>query len=76
MESTLKYNKNCYNLSTIGDGSVIDWSPNMTKEKIFVIQPSVNVPELFYWRWNDTHYQWCGPMLMIAEYFAKFINAK
>ena len=25
---------------------------------------------------NDTHYQWCGPMMLIAKYFALWKNAR
>ena len=68
---------NCYNLSTIDDKSdVIDWTlnngTNITLETI--AYPYLR--DIIYNKFNATHYQWCGPMLLIAEYFAKWINVK
>ena len=32
--------------------------------------------DISYQAINDTHYQWCGPMMLIAQYLAKWINAR
>ena len=33
-------------------------------------------PDLIYRDVNDTHYQWCGPYIHLAEYFAKFTRTR
>ena len=33
-------------------------------------------PDIVYRQLNATHYQWCGPFLHMAEYFAKFTNTR
>ena len=32
--------------------------------------------DISYQAINDTHYKWCGPMMLIAKYLAKWSNAK
>ena len=75
MENLLKNRFNCFNLSTIGDGSIINFNNDSSSDEV------VNVmayPDFFqnYIQFNETHYQWCGPMLLIIEYLAKFTNTK
>ena len=68
---------NCYNLSTIDDRSdVIDWTLNNSSDTIIESTAYPYLTELIYTQFNATHYQWGGPMLLIAEYFAKWTNVK
>lgn len=82
MELFLKERKDCYNFDESIDGSVINWSNKNTTDPLIEIQPSAYPSDLIYFEWitTDIHknsilnYQWCGPMMMIAEYFSKFLN--
>ena len=77
MDKIMKHRKNCYNLSRIDDGSVIDWNPNQTiNDFVIDIQPYIYTPDLIYVQFNETHYQWCGPMLVIVETLAMFAGAR
>ena len=67
--------KNCYNLSTIGDKSIVDWSGNNSRE-IITVMPYPQIPMLFYEQWDPNNYQWCGPMLLFVEYLSRFSNVK
>ena len=67
--------KNCYNLSTIGDQSIVDWSGSNATE-IISVMPYPNIPDLFYKEWDQNNYQWCGPMLLYLEYLSRFSNVK
>ena len=64
----------CYELSAIGDNNVIDLTHKNSSEVIDVMP----YPYLFlsFKQLNDTHYRWCGPALLLVEYFAKFTNTK
>ena len=70
------YKSNCYNLSSIGNGSIVDWLPDRNVSRIIDVQPNPFFTNLRFKRFNATHYQWCGPMLMIVEYFARITNVK
>ena len=73
MENIVNNRFNCFNLS-IGDGSIIDFNSDKTSDIINVMA----YPDIFqnYVQFNQTHYQWCGLMLPIVEYFAKFTNTR
>ncbi len=74
MDVIIEKKNNCYNMS---EGQfVIEWANNKSTDEIIEIVAYPIIPQLFYNEWNDTHYQWCGPMLLIVEYFAKFTNTK
>ena len=65
----------CYDLSR--DNNVIDWvDQNNTTLDIIDVVGLEFYPDLTYKAINDSHYQWCGPMLYFAEYFARFTNKK
>ena len=68
MENIMRQTTNCYDLSDNDD--FIDW--NNSSGEIINAESYVNSPNMIYNVLNDTHYQWCGPVIMIAEYFAKF----
>ena len=67
---------NCFNLSTIGDGSIFDYSdPNSTNELVHILSIATH-PNFLFNEFNSTHYQWCGPMIMIVDYFARFSKTR
>ena len=77
MELILKHLDNCYELSTFGNESIVDWSGrNSTTNQVIEVFPYPYVPILFYDERDDSHYRWCGPVLKILEYFARFTNTR
>ena len=67
--------KNCYNLSDIGDQSIVDWSGNNSTEIISIL-PYPYPPGLFYEEFGQDQYQWCGPLLQFVEYLAMFLKLR
>ena len=76
MDEVYKFRRNCYNLSDSRDAYVKEWVNNQTTEKIIRAGPYPWIPFAFFTRWNDTYYEWCGPLMLIAQYFAKFTNTR
>ena len=79
MEEIYKYRTNCINSSVTEGNYVREWADNQTTDEIIIMVPGPYIPHLFYMELNETHncqYQFCGPMLLIAEYFAKFTKTK
>ena len=72
MENIMEQRTNCYNLSD--DHDLIDW--NNSSGEIINVESYINPPDMIYNKLNDTHYQWCGPMMMFVEYFAKFTGTR
>ena len=74
MDVIIDNRKNCFNLT---EGQFVsEWVDNTTSTEIIEMMPFPLLPHNFYKILNDTHYQWCGTMLLIAEYFAKFSKTK
>ena len=72
----IKANKvNCFDVMQLGGQEVISWTNNGTNDEVIdvALYPSFL---LNYVSINETHYQWCGPMLLIIEYFAKFTRKR
>ena len=65
----------CYLLSDLNNDNVISFSHNVSTT-VIDIQPYPYNNVLQYKQVNHTHYQWCGPMLLIAEYFARFSKTR
>ena len=66
---------NCYNTS-VKDPYIKEWTDNKTTDTFIDISVNSLIPDAIYTKWNATHYQWCGPILMIAEYFSKLTKTK
>ena len=64
---------NCFNLS-IND-NIVNFAKNIYNDEIIDVLCYPNY-SLFYTRFNETHYRWCGPWLLILGYFAKFTRTK
>ena len=68
----------CLNLTVNGDQNLIDWSdilPNSTSN-IIDVNSLLILRHLFQYSRNDVIKQWCGPMIYIVEYFAKFTKTR
>lgn len=68
-------NFNCYKLSSTNDNDIVDWSMSGNASEIITtwLYPTIF---LKYNQFNITDYQWCGVMLFITEYFAKFTKTR
>ena len=76
MELLFKNDINCYNLIDSEDQYVREWTNNQTTDTVIRIIPTPLFPHLFYTEWDDTRYQWCGPILLIAENFARISKTR
>ena len=76
MDLILNHRRNCYNLSETNDKYVKQWVNNETTDTIINIVLYHVIPLEFFTRFDQDNYQWCGTMLMIAEYLAKFTKTK
>ena len=76
MEELNKHWKNCYITSRDSNDYIRQWTASRTSNTTIEIAPFVKFPHLFYININVTHYQWCGPMLLIAEYLGKLTNTR
>ena len=67
----------CIDLNTLKhDGDIIDWTLDKNSTDMLEVIPYPYVSDIIYRQFNDTHYQWCGPQLYFAEYFAKFTRTR
>lgn len=76
MEEILTNLKNCQTLRLDQDGLVTDWVTNMTTTTTIDIDPYPRLPHTTYNKLNETHYQWCGTMMLIIEHLAKYTKNK
>ena len=61
MQQVKMHMSNCYNLSTIDDHNVIDWTDNRSTGEVIDVMAYPTIL-LNYQEFNNTHYQWCGPL--------------
>lgn len=66
---------NCLEPVEIRSNHVIEWTDHDNDTKIIEtwLFPTLL---LNYIKINQTHYQWCGPVLMILQYLSKFTNTR
>ena len=76
MEIIYKNRQFCCNSSVSEDEFVREWVNNETNDKILKLETYPIIPDLFYTEFNETHFQWCGPLLMIAQAFAGISKTK
>ena len=76
MEKIVENRNNCYNFSTIGNQTIVDWTRDNSTVDVLEVNSYTYIPVIFYNKINETDYQWCGPLLRIAEHFAKTIKVK
>ena len=69
----------CLNL-TDGFGKYVkEWANNETSDEIIEFDVAPATPHLFFTPWtvgDKSRYQWCGPSLILPEYFAKLTKTK
>ena len=69
----------CLNL-TDGLGKYVkEWANNETTDEIIEFDVAPATPHLFFTPWTvggESSYQWCGPSLILSQYFAKFTKTK
>lgn len=70
----IEMRKYCYDLTD--DNNVIDFQPNNINKTIIDVTIFGLAPHNFYHVLNETHYQFCGPILLVGEYFAKFSGSR
>ena len=63
--------KNCYITSRDSNDYTRQWTDSRTSNTTIEIAPFFKFPQLSYSVINTTHYQWCGPMLLIVEYIGR-----
>ena len=70
MDIIYKYRFNCVN--STNESYVEKWTDNQTTDTVINVGPLSYVPNLIYTDYGNGIYEWCGPLLLVAEYFAKF----
>ena len=68
---------NCYTFSNSTNENELDHAgmDNSSMDVLDLIAIP-DPPDILYRDVNATHYQWCGPFLHLAEYFAKFTRTR
>ena len=68
--------RNCFTMDNNEQGYIKEWVDEETTDQVIKIAAYANMPHIFYNELNATHYQWCGPLLLIAKTFAKITKSK
>ena len=76
MEQVKKFKKICVISSLNEIDYVRQWTDHWTTNTTLKITPIPRFPHMLFYSINATHYQWCGPMLLIAEYLGKLTKCK
>ena len=66
----------CYNMTDSKDRYVEEWANNGTTDTIIEFDMAPGAPHLFFTPWNTTYYQWCGPSILLPQYFANLTKTK
>ena len=76
----MEYNINgipCLNLTNQGDENLIDWTNNINSTSDIIDVNSLPIlRHLFLYNLNYLFKQWCGPIIYIVEYFARFTKTR
>ena len=76
MEEIYKNRKFCFNMTEGPDSYVEEWVNNKTTDTIINVGMLQIGPQVFFTRYNDTVYEWCGNTVILAESFAKLSNTR
>ena len=76
MEQVKKFYKNCVIGSNDDNTYIRQWTDEWTTNTTLEIAPFPLFPHMNIDIINATHYQWCGPMLLIAKYLGKFTKCR
>ena len=73
------FSVHCFNFTDNETGLVFDYSSNNSIEQAKRFFPVNFFPDVMYWELQsetEPVYQWCGSMLMLANYYASFTKSK
>ena len=76
MDEFYKNRKFCVNVTDGPDEYVKEWVNNKTTDTLIDIFLHELAPQIFFTRYNDNLYEWCGNGLILAEYFSKLTNTR
>ena len=76
MEQVKKYKTLCVMSSFNESDYVRQWTDHWTTNTTLVMAPIPRFPHTIFYNTNTTHYQWCGPMILIAEYLGKLTKCR
>ena len=76
MEQVRKFKTMCVIASHDESDYIKEWTDHWTTNSTLEIAPIPRFPHMQYYYINQTHYQWCGPMLLVAEYLGKLTKCK
>ena len=76
MDAIFKYKKNCYNLTDAEGEYIREWTNNGTSDTLIEVGMSFLMPHIKFTKLSSNQYQWCGPMLIIAEQFGKLSQTR
>ena len=76
MEQVKKFKTLCVISSFNESDYVRQWTDQWTTNTTLVMAPIPRFPHTIFYNINATHYQWCGPMMLIAEYLGKLTKCR
>ena len=76
MEQVSNFKKICVIASHDESDYVRQWTDHWTINTTLEIAPFPRFPHTIFYDINATHYQWCGPMMLIAEYLGKLTKCR
>ena len=76
MEQVKKLKTICVMSSLDESDYIRQWTDQWTTNTTLKITPIPRFPHTVFYNINATHYQWCGPMLLIAEYLGKLTKSR
>ena len=76
MEEIYKYRRFCVNMTEGHDEYVKEWVNNKTTDTLILMMMFKLAPQVFFTRYNDTLYEWCGNTVVLAQSFAKVSNVR
>ena len=76
MEKVKKLRSICVIASRDESDYISQWADHWTTNTTLEIAPIPRFPHMEFYNINQTHYQWCGPMVLVAEYLAKFTKCR
>ena len=68
--------RNCFTMENDEQGYVKEWVDEETTDQVIKLGPQPVMPRILFVALNATHYQWCGPLLLIVKSLAKITKSK
>ena len=76
MDDIYIYRKNCYNIIDAEGEYVREWANNDTSNTLIEVGMTVLIPHVLFTQISPEKYEFCGPLLMMAELFAKLTQTR